>query len=169
MITTNGFLSSEEMNKVEYLKSEALRKGLTFAFAESCTGGLLSALVTQFPGISQVYKGCCVTYSNESKTRLLGVPAGLIEKSGAVSESVALAMAQGVKNAMKSDLSVAITGVAGPGGGTPDKPVGMVCFAASGLSFYSMVKTQYFQGDRRRVQTASVAYALDLLIDLVNM
>jgi len=155
--------------KIELIRQTAIRKNLSFAFAESCTGGMLSSLVTKLAGASQVFKGACVTYSNESKTQLLSVPSSLLEANGAVSEAVALAMAMGVKKALRADLSLAITGVAGPGGGTPSKPVGMVCFAAIGLGQYSSVKTQYFQGSREQVQEASVAYALNLLIDLVNM
>jgi nicotinamide-nucleotide amidase len=165
-----GWVVGEDwINKVEQLRDMAIERKLSIACAESCTGGLLSALLTKVSGISLVYKGTCVTYSNESKSQVLHVPAQLIQKNGAVSEPVALAMACGVKKLMEADLSVAITGIAGPQGGTPDKPVGMVCFAASGLGSYSLVKTQYFQGSRGEIQEASVAYALDLLLDLVNM
>jgi len=162
-------VGSNWISKVERLRDVAIERKLSIACAESCTGGLLSALLTKVSGISSVYKGTCVTYSNESKSQVLFVPANLIKTNGAVSEPVALAMAQGVKKVMQADVSIAITGIAGPHGGTPDKPVGMVCFAASGLRDYSLAKTQYFQGSRERIQEASVAYALDLLIDLVNM
>lgn len=169
MSPLNWSLNSDWVTQLEDLKLQAQNKGIYIACAESCTGGLLSALLTKTPGISSVYKGSCVTYSNDSKSQILGVPPSLIEQFGAVSEPVALAMAEGVKQAMGAELSVAITGIAGPGGATPDKPVGMVCFAASGLGSYRCSKTQYFRGSRDQIQEASVAFAIGLLIDLVRM
>jgi nicotinamide-nucleotide amidase len=106
------------------------RLGLTIATAESCTGGLVAALLTEVAGSSLVIERGLVTYSNAAKIDLLGVPAGLIERDGAVSESVARAMAEGALKRSPVDLSVAITGIAGPGGGTAEKPVGLVHFAS---------------------------------------
>jgi PncC family amidohydrolase len=162
-------LNGDWNQKLQKMKEQAEVKNLTFAFAESCTGGMLSSVVTKVPGISSVYKGSYIAYSEDFKIHLLGVPSQLIEKFGVVSEPVALSMAQGIKRLAKVDLSLAITGFTGPEGGTQDKPVGTVCFAATGLGSYSMVKTQFFQGSRDQIQESSVSYALDLVLDLVNV
>ena len=111
---------------------EALRaRGLTLAAAESCTGGMIAAILTEVPGSSDVLERGFVTYSNAAKTELLGVPADLIRSRGAVSEEVARAMACGALAHSPADIAVAVTGVAGPGGGTPAKPVGLVHLAAA--------------------------------------
>ena len=109
----------------------AAQSGLKLATAESCTGGLIAAILTEVPGSSDVFERGFVTYSNEAKTELLGVPAELIEKHGAVSEEVARAMASGALGHSRADIAVAVTGVAGPGGGTTAKPVGLVHLAAA--------------------------------------
>ncbi len=106
------------------------RLRLTIVTAESCTGGLVAAVLTEVPGSSLVVERGLVTYTNAAKTDLLGVPAATIERDGAVSESVARAMAEGALASSPADLAVAITGIAGPGGGTPEKPVGLVHFAS---------------------------------------
>jgi nicotinamide-nucleotide amidase len=106
-------------------------KKLTVVTAESCTGGLVAAVLTDAPGASKVVDGGFVTYSNEAKQACLNVPRELLEKFGAVSEQVARAMAEGALAASPADLSVSITGIAGPDGGTLDKPVGLVHFAAA--------------------------------------
>jgi nicotinamide-nucleotide amidase len=105
--------------------------GLRLATAESCTGGLIAAVLTSIAGSSSVVERGFVTYSNDSKTELLGVPAGLIADYGAVSEPVARAMAEGALARSHADISVSVTGVAGPGGGSPDKPVGLVHLACA--------------------------------------
>jgi nicotinamide-nucleotide amidase len=111
----------------------ALReRGLTLATAESCTGGMIGELLTDVAGSSAYYLGGAVSYANEAKTELLGVPASLIEAHGAVSREVAEAMATGVRATLRADIGVAVTGIAGPGGGTPDKPVGTVWIAVAG-------------------------------------
>ena len=104
--------------------------GVKLATAESCTGGLIAAYLTEVPGSSDVFERGFVTYSNEAKTASLGVPLELLERHGAVSEEVARAMAEGAVGSSPADISVAVTGVAGPGGGTPEKPVGLVHMAA---------------------------------------
>ena len=104
-------------------------KGLTLAFAESCTGGWLAKAVTDNPGASEVFLGSLVTYANEAKENLLGVPMDVIEEYGAVSYTVARAMAEGVAAALMADVSLAVTGIAGPGGGSAEKPVGTVYMA----------------------------------------
>ena len=108
------------------------RRGQTLATAESCTGGLLASLITSVPGASAVFHVGVVTYANEAKTRLLGVPADLLERLGAVSPEVARRMAEGVRRLNGGDWGIGITGIAGPGGGTPAKPVGLVDVALSG-------------------------------------
>jgi nicotinamide-nucleotide amidase len=105
--------------------------GFSLATAESCSGGFMAHLITSIPGSSAYYMGSSVTYSNESKTRLLDIPASLIEKHGAVSEPVVIAMAESVKKLFNVDCAIATTGVAGPGGGTPEKPVGSVWVGVS--------------------------------------
>ncbi len=115
----------------EALAALLARNSATLATAESCTGGLIAQLLTAIPGISSSYRGGAVTYSNESKTELLGVPAGLIAAHGAVSPEVAAAMAEGVRTRLNATIGISTTGVAGPGGGTPEKPVGLVYLGLS--------------------------------------
>lgn len=130
----------------------------TLAVAESCTGGLISHLLTGVPGISEVFLEGVVTYSNASKIRRLGVPERLLERHGAVSAPVARAMALGVARTAGADLGLAVTGIAGPGGGSPAKPVGL-CFLAVG----ERVERRLFGGDRRMIQMRAAQTALDLL------
>lgn len=132
--------------------------------AESCTGGLLAATLTAIPGASDVFERGFVTYSNASKSEMLGVPYWLIERHGAVSEDVARAMVGGALTHSHANLAVAITGIAGPDGGTPVKPVGTVFFAAGRRD--GPVKSELVAfGDlgRTEVQRRSVAYALKML------
>ena len=110
---------------------ELTRRGQTLATAESCTGGLLASLITDVPGASAVFHAGVVTYANEAKTRLLGVPPELLARVGAVSPEVARHMAEGVRQRHGSDWGIGITGIAGPGGGTAEKPVGLVYIALS--------------------------------------
>jgi nicotinamide-nucleotide amidase len=139
-------------------------KGLTLAAAESCTGGLIAAILTEVPGASVVFERGFVTYSNDAKTAQIGVPAALIEEHGAVSEAVARVMAAGALVHSRAHLSVSVTGVAGPGGGTAAKPVGLVHVAAAkrgGPVLHKEIRT----GDigRRPIRLASVAEAFALL------
>jgi nicotinamide-nucleotide amidase len=113
----------EELNAVTVRR--LIDSGLTLASAESCTGGMFAASLTSCPGVSAAYKRGYITYSNESKTDELGVPASLIEEKGAVSEEVAAAMATGARKAAHTDIGIAVTGVAGPDGGSESKPVGL--------------------------------------------
>lgn len=139
--------------------------GLKVATVESCTGGLVAAVLTEIAGSSDVVERGFVTYSNEAKTALVGVPAALIERVGAVSEEVARAMAEGGVSASPADLAVAITGVAGPGGGTEAKPVGLVHFACArrGTDTDTVHERHVFAGDRRAVRLAAVETALHLI------
>ena len=137
-------------------------RGLKIAAAESCTGGLLTSRLTDVPGSSRYVDRAVVTYSNESKTDLLGVPSALIAAEGAVSEPVAMAMATGIKKSASVDVGVGVTGIAGPGGGTPEKPVGMVCLAVV-TPKASRVRTVRFIGEREQVKFQASQAALDMV------
>lgn len=141
-------------------------KSIRIVSAESCTGGLVAALLTEIPGSSDVFERGFVTYSNASKTQLLGVSEAIIDACGAVSAEVARAMADGALTHSNADLSIAITGVAGPGGGTPQKPVGLVQFACARRMGAIVVAQKRF-GDlgRANVRLAALEYALELLGD----
>ncbi len=143
---------------------ETLRqRGQTVGFAESCTGGLLSAVFTRMPGVSDVFAGSLVAYSYSLKENLLGVPRSMLRSMGAVSSPVARKMALGARDSLQTTWTIAITGVAGPGGGTAAKPVGTVCFAICGPGVESVVQ-RHFQGTRREVQLASAKFALKMLL-----
>lgn len=133
--------------------------------AESCTGGLIAAACTELAGSSIWFDRGVVTYSNDAKVDLLGVPAELIAQHGAVSEPVALAMAQGALAKSKAQIAVAVTGVAGPGGGSPDKPVGTVWLAWAVLNQPAHAERHLFDGDRAAVRTATVRCALQGVMD----
>lgn len=135
----------------------------TLAVAESCTGGLVAAALTDTPGSSAWFDRGFVTYSNSAKTDLLGVPADLIGVKGAVSEEVARAMAEGALAHSRATASVAITGIAGPDGGTPDKPVGTVHFAAAARGRPTLHSCHHLAGNRDAIRTASTAIALGML------
>jgi len=145
-----------------------LEQGLTLATAESCTGGGLAFLLTSVAGSSDWFERGLVTYSNESKIELLGVSPATIEQSGAVSEATAVEMAEGTLAHTSVDLSVAITGIAGPGGGTADKPVGTVCFAWSQRQGETISATIRFDGDRQQVRELSILTALQGVMDRVE-
>ena len=137
-------------------------RGLVLATAESCTGGLVSALLTEVPGSSAAFDRGFATYSNAAKAEMLGVPPALIGAEGAVSEAVARAMAAGVLAHSPADVAVSITGVAGPGGGTTAKPVGLVHFACAHRSDITSVERRFGDLGRGAVRLASVAQALEL-------
>lgn len=140
---------------------------LTVSFAESCTGGALSSFLTEQPGISDIFLGSVVSYSNEAKMDLLGVRRDTLMQEGAVSEEVARQMAHGVRRQLKTQWSVAITGIAGPSGGSAAKPVGTVCFAVTGPSFEDSQKKN-FSGNRKDIQMASVDFAVDWLAKVLD-
>ncbi|WP_448952589.1 CinA family protein [Labrys neptuniae] len=142
-------------------------KGLMLATAESCTGGLVAGALTAIPGSSDVVDRGFVTYSNQAKAEMLGVPPALIERDGAVSESVAFAMAEGAVGRSRAGLAVSITGVAGPGGGTTTKPVGLVHFAAWSRQGPRLhVERRFGDLPRSEIRKHSVEQALDLLLKL---
>ncbi|MGN6231806.1 MAG: CinA family protein [Trinickia sp.] len=140
---------------------------LFLATAESCTGGMVASAVTDISGSSGWFERGFVTYSNQAKTEMIGVPADLIDKHGAVSEQVARAMAEGALRNSRAQVSLAITGVAGPGGGTETKPVGMVCFAWSNRLATS-AETHVFKGDREQIRVQAAAHALRGLLEHIE-
>ena len=146
----------------------AAARGLVLVTAESCTGGLVAGALTAIAGSSAVVERGFVTYSNASKTDLLAVPADLIEACGAVSEPVARAMARGALAGSGADLSVSVTGVAGPGGGTAEKPVGLVHFGAVGPNGEVHAVHRFGDIGREQVRLASVRVALGLLIERIR-
>jgi nicotinamide-nucleotide amidase len=149
---------------LERVVGDLLRgRGLRLAVAESCTGGLVTSRMTDEPGSSDYVERAIVAYSNRSKTEVLGVPADQIAAHGAVSEEVAAAMAEGVRRLAGVEVGLAITGIAGPGGGTVEKPVGMVCFAVAGPGGAQRVRTVRFAGNRLQVKLFSSSAALDMV------
>lgn len=151
------------MKKLSRLIGKSLReKGLTLALAESCTGGLLSSVITDAPGSSGYFLGSTVAYANSVKESSLGVKAGTLEKHGAVSKETAREMAQGVKKTLHADISASITGIAGPGGGTKKKPVGLVYIAVA-KGGKTIVKKFLFKGGRKSIKNQSVEAALLML------
>ena len=141
-------------------------RGERLATAESCTGGLIAAACTDLAGSSDWFERGFVTYSNEAKTELLGVDAALIAAHGAVSEPVALAMAAGALAHSRADWAVAVTGIAGPGGGSPDKPVGTVWIGWKRRGGYARAEIFQFAGDREAVRRQTVEAALQGLESL---
>lgn len=145
------------------LLEECVARGLTIATAESCTGGMVSAAITDIPGSSAVFLGGVVSYSNQMKIDALEVPPGLLAQYGAVSEEAARAMAEGVRALCGADLAVAVTGVAGPEGGTAEKPVGLVWFALASDEGTTATPRTYARGSRESVRARATSTALDLL------
>jgi nicotinamide-nucleotide amidase len=135
------------------------REKLVLSAAESCTGGLLQKMLTDLPGSSDVFTGGVVTYSNQLKNKVLDISEDMLLEFGAVSEECALAMVRGIKCLTESQVAISITGIAGPDGGTPQKPVGTVCFGFSDSS-HTWSKTLIFSGDRESIRYKSVEYAL---------
>lgn len=152
-----------EVSVGQYLR----QRGLRLAAAESCTGGLIGHLLTNVPGSSTYYLGSVTAYAYEAKVRLLGVRWETLEKYGAVSKETVLEMARGVRRALAADIGVAVTGIAGPGGGTPEKPVGLTWI---GLSAGSVDEAWRFiwSGDRLKVKEQSANAALKLLLDYLR-
>jgi nicotinamide-nucleotide amidase len=154
---------STDGRTIDDLVADELRgRGVTLAVAESCTGGLLGARLTARPGSSDYFAGGVISYGNQAKIDLLDVPAGMLAQYGAVSEEVAGAMAEGARAALHADYALSITGVAGPDGGTPDKPVGLVYLGCAGPDG-TRVRRGDFPGDRETVRTFSATSALHLL------
>ena len=146
------------------LLDAAKAKSAMVATAESCTGGLIAGALTEIAGSSAVVDRGFVTYSNAAKAEVLGVPADMIETHGAVSEPVARAMAEGALSRSKAAITVAVTGVAGPGGGSSGKPVGLVHFATAARTGETEHASHVFPGDRGDVRAATVMKALEMLM-----
>jgi nicotinamide-nucleotide amidase len=141
-------------------------RGHRLVLAESCTGGWVAQCITDVAGSSGWFERGYVAYSNDSKCQLLAVPAEILERHGAVSEPTVAAMAAGALRASGADCAVAVSGIAGPGGGTEEKPVGTVCFAWTWRDGGSVVQTRRLEGDRRGVRRQAVAIALGGLLEL---
>ncbi len=137
--------------------------GLTMATAESCTGGRIAGTLTACAGASEVFVGGLITYSNEMKETLLGVDHALLEQFGAVSEPVAEAMARGAKRVTGADIAVAVTGIAGPGGGSPDKPVGLV-YTSVATDEVVITQENHFSGSREAVRDATILTVLEMIL-----
>lgn len=147
--------------------TRCIETGSSLATAESCTGGLIAHRLTNVPGASAVYPGGVVAYANAAKTALLDVPEAVIAERGAVAEAVAVAMAQGARARFGADYAVAVTGIAGPGGGTQEKPVGTVYMAAVGQTA-RRVRHCLFQGNRDAIKAQTAEQALRLLFELLE-
>lgn len=152
------------LDKAQSLLELCAAKGLMIATVESCTGGLLAGCLTAVPGSSAVVERGFVTYTNEAKNELVGVPAALFPQYGAVSAEVASAMAGGALEHAPVDLAASITGVAGPGGGSAEKPVGLVYIGAARRGRAPVVRENRFEGDRDAIRLASIDVALTMLL-----
>ena len=158
MSLQNKFLSKE-------LSDKFWKEGLTLATAESCTAGNIAAMITALPGSSHFYKGGIIAYSDEVKVNILGVNPETLEKHGAVSEEVVIEMAKGAMKSMNSDCGVATSGIAGPTGGTPDKPVGTVWIAVAMGDKIMTMKANGDEGRNKNIENATL-YALQMLLKL---
>ncbi|HEX3574670.1 MAG TPA: nicotinamide-nucleotide amidohydrolase family protein [Rhodopila sp.] len=156
-------LPDSTLQEAEALLAACRSKGVLLATAESCTGGLIAAALTAIAGSSDVVDRGFVTYSNEAKSQMIGVPMPLIETHGAVSEEVAASMADGALARSRAAIAVSVTGVAGPGGGTELKPVGLVCFGLARTGIPAITERQIFPGDRTAIRAATVAHAFKMI------
>jgi nicotinamide-nucleotide amidase len=159
-------VATKHLELAESVVESYRRRGLKIATAESCTGGLISGILTGVPGASWVFDRGFVTYANSAKTAMLGVPEDLILGCGAVSEEVARAMAEGALATADVDAAIAVTGIAGPEGGSTDKPIGLVHIALARKDKESLHERHLFKGDREAVRDATVEAALRLLMRL---
>ena len=155
-------LPQETLEEARRLLAAMTARGMTLATAESCTGGLIAAALTAIPGSSAVVTRGYVTYSNEAKEQELGVPGAVLASYGAVSAETARAMAEGALRRAGVDLAISCTGIAGPGGATPNKPVGLVFIGVARRGGDIAVRRHHFPGDRASVRAATVAEALAL-------
>ena len=155
----------ELAQRIGFLLSQ---KKLKLSIVESCTGGSLAKLVTDVPGASEWFDCGFITYSNESKIRSVNVPEELIAQNGAVSQKVALAMAKGGLDVTNADIVISTTGIAGPDGGSLEKPVGTVCFGFATKESYFSTDKQLFDGDRSKIREKSVIYSLECLCNYLE-
>ncbi|MDT3705439.1 MAG: CinA family protein [Thiobacillus sp.] len=162
-------VSDEELHQLaRELGEKLLHRGWMLATAESCTGGWAGQLLTSLPGSSQWYERGFITYANAAKVEMLGVPEATLATHGAVSEETAGAMASGALAHSHTQAALAISGIAGPGGGTPQKPVGLVCYGWALADGTVMSSTCRLSGDREEIRSRAVAAALRGLIDLLG-
>ena len=156
-------LPDTTMHEAEALLALCRSKGIMLAIAECCTGGLIAAALTAHAGSSDVLDRGFVPYSNEAKNQMIGVPMELIECHGAVSEQVAVAMANGALARSRAAIAVSVAGVAGPGGGSADKPIGLVWFGLARTGKPAFSERQVFPGDRGAIRAATVAHAFQMI------
>ncbi|MEO0047106.1 MAG: hypothetical protein RLZZ410_65 [Pseudomonadota bacterium] len=168
MPTTMKPFSNKTEQMVEELAQLLLKNEWRLSTAESCTGGLVSASLTQLAGSSNWFERGYVTYSNEAKSEDIGVESNLIEAHGAVSEQVAKAMAIGAKQSSNSNMALSITGIAGPTGGSKEKPVGTVCFAWVLDNDQVFSETKLFSGDRSTVREQASQFVIEKLLELLK-
>ena len=161
-------LPAETLDLAARVLRACRRRVWRVATAESCTGGLIAAALTHIAGSSDVVDRGFVTYSNAAKTELLGVPPLLIEMHGAVSEPVARRMAEGALRHSAAEIAISVTGIAGPGGGSADKPVGLVWFGIAVTGREIVTHSQVFEGDRAAIRASATAFALDRLLGLAE-
>lgn len=152
--------SKEVVNKL-------IEKKLTITSAESCTGGLFSASITSISGSSECFEGSFITYSNEIKNRIIGVKKETLLNYGAVSKECVIEMSENARKIMKSDISIAVSGIAGPNGGSEDKPVGLVWICLSAENYTKAYKN-IFSGNRDEIREESVIFALNLVLDFIK-
>jgi nicotinamide-nucleotide amidase len=161
-------VSNEELHQLAAELGDKLRaRGWMLATAESCTGGWVGQLLTALPGSSNWYERGFISYANAAKIEMLGVPPEIIDQYGAVSEETASAMAAGALAHSHAQATLAISGIAGPGGGTPQKPIGLVCYGWALEDGTVMSSTCRLDGDREEIRSRAVAAALRGLIDLI--
>ena len=160
--------SNEQLTMAEAVLAACRDAGLKLATAESCTGGLISGCLTAVAGSSDVVDRGFVTYTNEAKSQLLGVELAMFDLHGAVSEEVARAMAEGAINNSDAQISIAVTGIAGPNGGSSEKPVGLVHIAAAKDGVETLHERHVYSGDREAVRTKTVGAALEMVLGLAG-
>ncbi len=160
--------TASEISMIQEIIKILTSKKLTITFAESCTGGRLSALLVTQPGVSSIFHGSIVSYANSVKSELLGVASDILKDHGAVSRECALAMALGVKNKIPSDIALAVSGIAGPSGGTSQKPVGLVCFAIVGPGFEWEDEQKWEGFSRTEIQSRASEYILQSLLKFIS-
>ena len=162
-------ISVELRERAKTINHTLAARGQMIVTAESCTGGLISATLTDVPGSSEAVFGGFVTYDNRAKREMIGVPGELIRKHGAVSEQVARAMAEGALKTAGVDIDIAVTGIAGPGGNTKDKPVGLVHFACATASGTTALEKRFGDLGRQGIREATVQFALDMVLDRLGV
>lgn len=160
-------LLEEIQNKARSLVTKAIESGVTFATAESCTGGLLSGAITSVPGSSKVFQYGFIVYANEAKIKILKVPNKLLLKYGAVSPQVAESMSINTANISKASMSISITGIAGPNSDNTNKPVGLVYISVTYLNI-TYINEYHFTGDRNSIRLQTVAAALTKVLDILQ-